>query len=57
MQDILALPERTRDVFMLHRFEQMSYPEIARAFGISVSAVEKHIIKALRRLTEASNGR
>ncbi|WP_380872093.1 DNA-directed RNA polymerase sigma-70 factor [Sphingomonas sp. DBB INV C78] len=57
MDDIMALPERSRDVFLLHRFEQMSYPQIARAFGISVSAVEKHMIKALRRLNAAAKTR
>ncbi len=50
--EIMALPERTRDVFMLHRFERLGYQEIARAFGISVSAVEKHIMKALHRLSK-----
>jgi RNA polymerase sigma-70 factor (ECF subfamily) len=41
------LQERTRDVFMLHRLERMTYAEIAEAFSISVSAVEKHMIRAL----------
>lgn len=54
MRQILALPERTRDIFMLHRFEHMSYPEIAGLLGISVSAVEKHIMKALSRLSGPS---
>jgi RNA polymerase sigma factor (sigma-70 family) len=44
------LSERTRDVFMLHRLEHMTYPEIARSLSISVSAVEKHVIKALAHL-------
>jgi RNA polymerase sigma-70 factor (ECF subfamily) len=41
------LGERTRDVFMLARLEQMKYGEIATTFGISVSAVEKHLARAL----------
>lgn len=47
---ISGLPSRTRQVFMLHRFEDVTYSTIARDLGISVSAVEKHIIAALRAL-------
>ncbi|SNS62093.1 RNA polymerase sigma-70 factor, ECF subfamily [Sphingomonas laterariae] len=57
MHDIMALPERTRDVFLLHRFEDFTYAEIAGHFDISLSAVEKHMIKALRRLSHAANAR
>jgi RNA polymerase sigma factor (sigma-70 family) len=46
------MPERTRDIFVLHRFENMSYGEIATRMGVSVSAVEKHIMKALRLLSD-----
>lgn len=46
------MPERTRDIFVLHRFENISYGEIASRMGISVSAVEKHIMKALRILSD-----
>lgn len=42
------LPPRTQEVFLLHRFEEMTYPAIATALGISVSAVEKHIMIALK---------
>ncbi|MED5545835.1 MAG: sigma-70 family RNA polymerase sigma factor [Pseudomonadota bacterium] len=45
------LPDRTRQVFVLHRVEEMSYAAIASHFGISVSAVEKHIMKAIRHLS------
>jgi RNA polymerase sigma factor (sigma-70 family) len=44
------LSERTRDVFMLDRLEHLKHVEIARLFGISVSAVEKHVAKALAHL-------
>lgn len=44
------LPERTRAAFVLHRFEGLKYAEIARRLGVSVSAVEKHIIRALRHI-------
>ena len=45
---IADLPARTRDVFVLHRFEEMTCHRIAAQLGISVSAVEKHMIKALK---------
>ncbi|MGA2711298.1 MAG: sigma-70 family RNA polymerase sigma factor [Steroidobacteraceae bacterium] len=45
---IADLPARTRDVFVLHRFEEMTCGNIATLLGISVSAVEKHIMKAMR---------
>jgi RNA polymerase sigma factor (sigma-70 family) len=44
------LGERTRDVFMLCRLEQMKHSEIAELYGISVSAVEKHVAKAVAHL-------
>lgn len=44
------LPERTRQAFMLHRFDERSYAEIASHMGVSVSAVEKHIMRAIRTL-------
>jgi len=44
------LPERTRVVFLLHRFEEMKYAEIARRLEISVSSVEKHMMEAMRQI-------
>jgi len=44
------LPARTRQIFILHRFEDMTYPRIAASLGISKSAVEKHMIRALKAL-------
>jgi RNA polymerase sigma factor (sigma-70 family) len=44
------LSERTRDVFMLDRLEHLRHGEIAQLFGISVSAVEKHVSKAVAHL-------
>lgn len=38
---------RTREAFLLHRFDGMSYLEIAERFSISTRAVTKHIAKAL----------
>jgi RNA polymerase sigma factor (sigma-70 family) len=41
------LPERVRVAFALHRFEGLKHPAIAERLGVSVSAVEKYVIKAL----------
>jgi len=42
------MPEMTRDAFVLHRFEEMSYDAIGVHLGISTSAVGRHIMKAVR---------
>jgi RNA polymerase sigma-70 factor (ECF subfamily) len=47
---LLALPERTRTVFVLHRFEHLKYREIADRLEISISSVEKHMASALTQI-------
>jgi RNA polymerase sigma-70 factor (ECF subfamily) len=49
---LLALPPRTRDVFFLGRIEGLGYAEIASRLGISLSAVNKHMAKALEFLMD-----
>lgn len=44
------LPEQTRQIFLLSRFENQSNREIAEQMGISVKGVEYHISKALKSL-------
>jgi RNA polymerase sigma-70 factor (ECF subfamily) len=44
---IETLPPKCRQVFLLSRENEMTYPEIARHCGISVKMVEKHISHAL----------
>ena len=44
------LPPRTREAFIFHRFEEMTYPVIAKRMGISVTGVEKLIKRALAQL-------
>lgn len=44
------LPRRTREIFQLNRFEHKSYREIRDELGISLSAVDYHMMKALSRL-------
>lgn len=50
------LPVKTRTVFRLHKFEDLSYAQVAERLGISRSSVEKHMMDALRVLT-ARTGR
>jgi len=50
-----GLNERTRDIFVLHRLENMKYHEIAKLYGISESAVEKHMMKALASVAKHMN--
>ena len=47
---LMELPERTRAIFLLHRFEGHKYSEMARQFGVSTSSVEKHMMEAIRHL-------
>ena len=47
------LPERCRAVFMLSRFEDQTYREIAEGLNISVKTVENQMSKALRHLRTA----
>jgi RNA polymerase sigma-70 factor (ECF subfamily) len=49
---LLSLPERTRTIFVLHRLEGYKHREIAAQLGISVSAVEKQIIRAVQHLAK-----
>jgi RNA polymerase sigma-70 factor (ECF subfamily) len=44
------LPEQCRTVFQLSRYEDLKYIEIATTLNISVNTVEKHMVKALKRL-------
>jgi RNA polymerase sigma-70 factor (ECF subfamily) len=46
-----SLPPRSREAFVMHRFEEMTYAAIARRMGVSMSAVEKLISRALDQLT------
>ena len=49
---IQELPEKTREVFILSRFEELKYIEIAERLDISVKTVENQMGRALRMLME-----
>jgi RNA polymerase sigma factor (sigma-70 family) len=46
------LPERTRRIFILYRMENVDKRTIAQSFGISRSAVDKHISRAVAFLSD-----
>lgn len=46
------LPEKCREIFILNRFEEKKYSEIAGQLNISVKTVEAQMSKALRTLRE-----
>jgi RNA polymerase sigma factor (sigma-70 family) len=48
---LLSLPERTRAVFIMRRLEGCRHADIARQLGISVSAVEKHMVRAIEHVS------
>ena len=50
------LQPRTREIFLMYRLEEVKCREIANRLGISESAVEKHIAKAMFCLTKWSVG-
>lgn len=57
MQDALArMPDLTREVFMMRRFDDLPYRRIAVLVGISIDEVEAHMVSALILLGRASRG-
>jgi RNA polymerase sigma-70 factor (family 1) len=53
LQLIARLPERTRQVFQLHRDGGLTYEEIADLLAISINSVKTHMFRALRFLKES----
>ena len=47
------LAPRTREIFLMNRVDELKYADIAQRLGISVSAVEKHMAKAVFEVTRA----
>jgi len=45
-----ALPEKTREIFMMSRYQDLSKEEISNMLNISPKGVEYHITKALKSL-------
>lgn len=49
---VAELPPQMRRAFRLHKLEGLTHAETARAMGLSVKSVEKHVSAALKALTE-----
>lgn len=48
-----ALPEPTRSIFRMHRFDGMRQSDVAARLGVSLTTVEKHVRRALDILRSA----
>ncbi len=50
MTALEALPPRMAEAFVLHRFDEMTYAEIARCMGVRMKTVESFIARASTRI-------
>ena len=55
-QAVLDLPERSREVVVLHYFTGLSHKEIAASLGLSAEAVHGRLVRARRMLAERLSG-
>lgn len=53
---VQALPQKTGHIFLLHRFEGYTYPEIAQQLGLSTKSVEYHMNRALSAVMKVTQG-
>lgn len=53
---ISGLPEQTRRIFELHRYEGLTQRAVADRLGISTTTVEKHMRRAMQMLAKARDG-
>ena len=53
MDAIAKLPEKSRVTFMMNRFEELTYNEIAERLSISIKTVESRMGRALKLLRES----
>lgn len=49
-QALMSLAPQTREIFLAHRLDGMSYPEIAGRTGLSIREIERHMAKAMYKL-------
>lgn len=51
---LMGLPAKTREIFLMHRFQGRTYLEIAREFRLSIKSIEYHMNKALKAVVQAA---
>lgn len=51
-----SLPEKCREIYSLNRFNDLSYPEIARRLNISVGTVKTQMSRAFKKFREELGG-
>ena len=44
---MMKLPPKTREIYLRHRLDDQTYAQIAADLGLGISAVEKHMMKAI----------
>lgn len=55
MAAIELMPPKRREVFLLHRIEEMTYQQIARHLDVNIKTVEKHMALAMRQLSDTDD--
>lgn len=55
-QALDSLPAKCREVVWMRRVDELSQREVAARLGLSEKTVEKHIMKGMKRLTDAVFG-
>jgi RNA polymerase sigma factor (sigma-70 family) len=53
---VARMNDKTRTIFLAHRLDGLSYQEIGRLHGLSISSVEKHVAKAVLIITGRMEG-
>lgn len=54
---MLNIPKLQREIFMAHRLDDLPYEEIARRTGLTVRQVERHLARAIYKLSKQLDGR
>jgi RNA polymerase sigma-70 factor (ECF subfamily) len=52
MSALESLPPKCRSAFCMHKFQELSYAEVARHLDVTVSMVEKYLSRALQHLRQ-----